>query len=60
MLGKKGRDVYIKMVDTWDMKGTIYLDQTGKFPVKSRAGSRYIMVMVEIDSNYILVEPMKN
>ena len=60
MLGKKGRDVYIKMVDTWDMKGTIYSDQTGKFPVKSRAGNRYIMVMVEIDSNYILVAPMKN
>ena len=60
LLGKKGRDVYIKMVDTWDMKNTIYSDQTGKFPVKSRAGNRYIMVMVEIDSNYILVEPMKN
>ena len=60
MLGKKGRDVYIKMVDMWDMKGTIYLDQTGKFPVKSRAVNSYIMVMVEIDSNYILVEPMKN
>ena len=60
LLGKKGQDVYIKMVDTWDMKNTIYSDQTGKFPVKSRAGNRYIMVMVEIDSNYILVEPMKN
>merc|ERR1711923_175471 len=60
LLGKKGRDVYIKMVDTWDMKGTIYSDQTGKFPVKSRAGNRYIMVMVKIDSNYILVAPMKN
>ena len=60
LLGKKNRDVYIKMVDTWEMKNTIYSDQTGKFPVKSRAGNRYIMVMVEIDSNYILVDPMKN
>ena len=60
MLGKKNRDVYIKMVDTWDMKNTIYSDQTGKFPVKSRVEIGYIMVMVEINSNYILVEPMKN
>ena len=60
LLGKKNRDVYIKMVDTWEMKNIIYSDQTGKFPVKSRAGNRYITVMVEIDSNYILVEPMKN
>ena len=43
-----------------DMDEKIYSDQTGKFPVKSRAGNRYIMVMVEIDSNYILVVPMKN
>lgn len=60
LLSKKNRDVYIKMVDNWDMKNTIYSNKTGKFPVKSRAGNRYIMVMVEIDSNYILVKPMKN
>ena len=60
LLGKRNRDVYIKMIDTWEYKNTIYSDQTGKFPVKSRAGNRYIMVMVEIDSNYILVEPTKN
>ena len=34
LLGKKGCDVYIKMVDTWDMKNTIYSDQTGNIPVK--------------------------
>ena len=32
----------------------------GQFPVQSRAGYRYIMVMVEIDSNYVLLQPMKN
>ena len=57
MLNKKERDVYIKV---WNCKGTVYTDQTGKFRVRSRSGYNYIMVMVEIDSNAILVEPMKN
>ena len=35
-VGKKERDVYSKIVDLWDMKGTIYTDQTGKF--QSRQG----------------------
>ena len=55
MLGVKERDVYIKI---WDMRGTLYTDQTGKFPVRSRRHNNYIMVMVEIDSNAVLVEPM--
>ena len=32
MLGVKERDVYIEI---WDMKGTLYSDQTEKFPVQS-------------------------
>ena len=39
-VGKKERDVYSKIVDLWDMKGTIYTDQTGKFPVKARSGEK--------------------
>jgi len=58
--GKKERDIYTKVIDLWDDKGTIYTDQTGKFPTKSRSGNRYIMVMVAIDSHAILVTPMKN
>ena len=44
----------------WDMKGTIYTDQMGKFPTKVRSGSRYIMIMVAIDRNAVLVTPLKN
>ena len=40
------------------MKNTIYSDQTGKFPTTSHSGSKYLMVLVEIDSNAILVKPM--
>ncbi len=55
--GKKEKDVYFKV---FDMKNQIYTDQTGAFPIRSRGGHRYLMVMLEIDSNAILVEPMKS
>ena len=54
---KKEKDVYIKVIE---LKKTIYSDQTGRFPVTSSAGHKYIMLMVEIDSNVTLVEPMKS
>jgi hypothetical protein len=38
----------------------MFSDQTGQFPIQSLRGNKYIMVMVEIDSNAILTEPMKN
>jgi hypothetical protein len=59
-VGKKERDVYAKIVDLWDMKGTIYTYQTGKFPNKARSGTRYIMIMVAIDSNTVLAATLKN
>eukprot|EP01082_Thalassiosira_pseudonana_P006399 g6151.t1 g6151 contig20:932897-933469(-) len=40
------------------MSETIFSDQTGQFP-PALSGNRYIMVLVEIDSSCILVEPMK-
>ncbi|KAL7528185.1 hypothetical protein ACHAWF_002466 [Thalassiosira exigua] len=53
---KKDQDVYIKV---WDLCETTYFDRTGVFPFCSYRGHRYLMVMVEIDSSYILVAPMK-
>ncbi len=38
----------------------MYTDQTGRFPQKSSQGHQYIMVLIEMDSNAILVEAMKN
>ena len=58
--GKKERDVYVKLIDLWEQKGTIYTDQTGNLPVRARSGNRFIMVMVAIDSNAILVTPVKD
>jgi len=38
----------------------IYTDQPGRFPKKSSRGNQYIMVLTEVDSDAILVKPMKN
>jgi hypothetical protein len=38
----------------------MFSDQTCQFPTRSQQGNKYIMVMVEINSNVILVEPMKS
>ena len=51
------RDVY---TETYRVRETMFSDQTGQFPTRSQRGNKYIMVMVEIDSNAILVEPMKS
>ncbi len=55
--GKKVRNVYTQMYMVCE---TTFSNQTGQFPIQSLRGIKYIMVMVEIDSNAILVEPMKN
>ncbi len=44
----------------YDVRETMFLDQTGLFPVHLQSGNKYIMVLVEIHSNAILVEPMKS
>ena len=51
------QDVYTKVCD---VRNTVFSDQTDQFPTRSKRGNNYIMVMVEIESNAILVEPIKN
>jgi hypothetical protein len=55
--GKKVRDVY---TEKYKVRQTMFSDQTSQFPTRSQRGNIYIMVMVEIDRNAILVEPMKS
>ena len=38
----------------------MHTDQTGRFPANSSCGNKYIMVLVEINGNYIDGEPMKD
>jgi hypothetical protein len=54
---KKHRDVYVQIKDVTEL---VYSDQTGRFPVVSSQGHKYIMVLIEVDGNYIAFEPMKS
>ena len=54
---KKVRDIYMTM---YDVRKTMFLDQTGQISMRSQSGNKYIMVLVKINSNAILVEPMKS
>eukprot|EP00804_Cyclotella_cryptica_P007565 CCRYP_010643-RA/>CCRYP_010643-RA protein AED:0.40 eAED:0.40 QI:0/0/0/1/1/1/2/0/244 len=55
--GRKVKDIYTKV---YEVRDTVFTDQTGQFPTRSQAGHKYLMVMVDIDSSGILVEPIKN
>ncbi len=44
----------------YDIGETVFSDQTGRFPMQSQQGNKYIMVMVKIDSNAILVKPINS
>ena len=55
--GEKHKDVYLRVFDA--TKKSMYTDQTGRFPLTSSRGNKYIMVAVEMDGNYIDAEPMR-
>ena len=56
-LRKKHRDIYVQIKEASEL---VYTDQTGQFPVTSSRGHKYIMVLVEVDGNYIAMEPMRS
>ncbi|KAL7487794.1 hypothetical protein ACHAW6_013375 [Cyclotella cf. meneghiniana] len=53
---KKVQDIFLKV---YDIHETVFKDLTGQFPTQSQSSNKYIMVMVNIDSSGILVEPIK-
>jgi hypothetical protein len=54
---KKHRDVFMTIRETTE---EVHTDQTGRFPVVSRKGHKYIMILIDIDSSYIFMEPMRS
>jgi hypothetical protein len=54
--GIKTQFVYAATIDA----GQIYTDQTGRFPVVSSKGKKYIMILYDYDSNAILAKPIKD
>jgi hypothetical protein len=55
--GKKEHDIYTKV---YNVRETIYSNQTGQLPTRSLSGNKQIMIMVVIDNSGILVEPMNS
>ena len=54
--GVKHKELYLMVVDA--TKKLMFSNQTGKFPITSACGNKYIMVAVELDGNYIDCEPL--
>ena len=58
---KKEHCISTKTYDLYDnLEPKVYTDHTGRFLVQSYRGNQYIMVLIELDGNSILVEPMQN
>ena len=38
----------------------MHTDQTGAFPITSKKGNKYIMILCIIDNNFIMIEAMRN
>ena len=55
--GKKMKDIF---VSTYNTRKTSFSDQTSQFPKQSKRGHKYIMVLVEIDSNGIFAQYSAN
>ena len=53
----KQRGFFLK---SYFAKDTIYTNQTGNFPVCSRRGRKYIVVMCKIDRSAMMVDTIKN
>ncbi len=51
------RDMFIQIHNA---NNAAHSDQTGHFPVTSSSQNKYIMVLVEVDGNFMDAEPMKN
>ena len=61
LIPERTNDVYSVVYNLQDeFERKMYTDQTGKCPTKSYRDMQYIMVLIEMDSNIILVEPTWN
>jgi hypothetical protein len=54
--GIKTQFVYAATMDA----GQIYTDQTGRSPMVSSKGNKYIMILYGYDSNAVLAQPIKD
>ena len=59
-LSEQSECINLVILKTVDCTGEFYTDQTGRFPITSRKGNKYILVAYHYDSNNIHAEPLKN
>ena len=57
ILTKQTNQLFLKVTK---FPNKIYTDKTGRFPVTSSQGYKYIMIAYDYDSNNILAEPLKS
>ena len=57
---ERTHQTYTDLLDFHSPTGQIHTDQTGRFPVQSSCGSKYVMILYDYDSNAILAETMKS
>ena len=57
--GNKTHSCYSAILE-FEPTSEVFSDQTGKFPVTSRAGNAYLFVLYDYDSNLIWGVPIKN
>ena len=48
------------MVKIFNASETVFSDQTGRLPVQSSRGNTSLMIVYDIDANYIDAEPLRN
>ena len=60
MLSKNPTRTHSVFLQATDFSGKNYTNQTGRFPITSSRGFKYIMVAYDHDSNTIHAKPMKN
>ena len=55
--GERENLISIKLVE---LEQKIHTDQTGRFPVTSSLGNKYVLVLFDADTNAILAEPLRD
>ena len=43
-----------------EAKNELSMDMTGRYPITSQRGYKYILIMTDIDSNYVKLIPLKS
>ena len=56
---EKNEDQFISFL-AQNTNGTVHTDLTGKFPVTSISGHKYVILLYHYDSNGIIFRPMKD